>query len=225
MPHPNPARTFLAWLVLAGLVIAPGSAAGAETVRWTKLEVFPASVSLSSSVDTQSLVVQATRDDGITCDATAHAQFELVDAKVAHLDGPLLRPSADGTTTLKVRFEGQSVEVPVQVNGSGVTPPLSFRLDIMPVFMRAGCNTGSCHGAARGKDGFRLSLFGFDPQGDHFRLTREMSGRRLNLAVPADSLVLEKATGAVQHTGGKRFEPGSPMYQTLLSWIERGGIE
>ena len=63
----------------------------------------------------------------------------------------------------------------------------------MPVFMRAGCNTGSCHGAARGKDGFRLSLFGFDPEGDHYRLTREMSGRRINLAVPADSTVLEKA--------------------------------
>ncbi len=54
----------------------------------------------------------------------------------------------------------------------------------MPVFMRAGCNTGSCHGAARGKDGFRISLFGFDPEGDHFRLTREMVGRRINLAVP-----------------------------------------
>ena len=54
----------------------------------------------------------------------------------------------------------------------------------MPVFMKAGCNTGSCHGAARGKDGFRLSLFGFDPDGDHFRLTREMVGRRVNLAVP-----------------------------------------
>ena len=54
----------------------------------------------------------------------------------------------------------------------------------MPVFMRAGCNTGSCHGAARGKDGFRLSLFGFDPEGDYNRLTREMVGRRVNLAVP-----------------------------------------
>ncbi len=63
----------------------------------------------------------------------------------------------------------------------------------MPVFMRAGCNTGSCHGAARGKDGFRISLFGFDPEGDHFRLTREMIGRRINLAVPSDSTLLEKA--------------------------------
>ena len=93
----------------------------------------------------------------------------------------------------------------------------------MPVFMKAGCNTGSCHGAARGKDGFRLSLFGFDPDGDHYRLTREMTGRRINLAVPAESLLLEKATGKVPHTGGKRFEDGrASYYKTLLRWLEAG---
>ncbi|RLT12168.1 MAG: DUF1553 domain-containing protein, partial [Planctomycetota bacterium] len=80
----------------------------------------------------------------------------------------------------------------------------------------------SCHGAARGKDGFRLSLFGFDPEGDHHRLTREMPGRRLNQAVPAESTFIEKAVGAVQHTGGKRIEPGGEMYQTLIRWIEAG---
>ena len=56
-------------------------------------------------------------------------------------------------------------------------------------------NAGSCHGAARGKDGFRLSLFGFDPEGDYKRLTTEMIGRRVNLAIPQESLMLEKATG------------------------------
>ena len=91
----------------------------------------------------------------------------------------------------------------------------------MPVFMKAGCNTGSCHGAARGKDGFRLSLFGFDPDGDHFRLTREMVGRRVNLAVPDDSTLLEKSIGAVQHTGGKRMEKGDDD-TTLKTWIEAG---
>ena len=112
--------------------------------------------------------------------------------------------------------------MPVKVAQATVQPPISFRLDVMPVFMRAGCNTGSCHGAARGKDGFRLSLFGFDPEGDHFRLTREMVGRRINLAVPAESTLLEKATGAVPHTGGKRFEPTSELYQTLHGWLEAG---
>ena len=84
----------------------------------------------------------------------------------------------------------------------------------MPVFMRAGCNTGGCHGSARGKDGFRLSLFGFDPEGDYFRLTRELGYRRVNLAVPEESLVLQKALGAVPHTGGKRFEPSSEYAKT-----------
>ena len=134
----------------------------------------------------------------------------------------MLHPLADGETKLTVAFGGKTVAAPVKVTQSKVTPPISFRLDVMPVFMRAGCNTGSCHGAARGKDGFRISLFGFDPEGDHYRLTREMVGRRINLAVPSDSTMLEKSIGAVQHTGGKRFEPTSELYQTLHHWIESG---
>ena len=88
--------------------------------------------------------------------------------------------------------------------------------------MRAGCNTGSCHGAARGKDGFNLSLFGYDPEGDYYRITREQATRRLNLALPQRSLLLEKTSGAVPHTGGKRFEADSQYYQTLLAWVEAG---
>ena len=93
---------------------------------------------------------------------------------------------------------------------SASTPaPLSFRLDVMPIFARASCNMGSCHGAARGKDGFNLSLFGFDPAGDYHRLTRELPGRRIDLASPKESLLFLKAVGGVPHTGGKRFEPES----------------
>src|SRR5258708_2797245 len=85
--------------------------------------------------------------------------------------------------------------------------PLSFRLDVMPVFYRAGCNSGGCHGAASGKDGFHLGLFGYDPAGDYYRLTQQMVGRRVDLAVPEQSLVLLKATGSVPHTGGGRGRP------------------
>ena len=53
----------------------------------------------------------------------------------------------------------------------------------MPVFFRAGCNSGGCHGAASGKDGFHLSLFGYDPAGDYYRLTRQIPGRRLDFPV------------------------------------------
>ena len=111
------------------------------------------------------------------------------------------------------------------MGNAAVVPPVTFRNDVMPVFARTGCNMGSCHGAARGKDGFRLSLFGFDPAGDHFRLTREMAGRRLNLGVPDRSLLYEKSVGAVSHTGGKRFEPGSEYGETILEWIAAGATD
>ncbi|MFT5327832.1 MAG: hypothetical protein ACI8P0_005737 [Planctomycetaceae bacterium] len=100
--------------------------------------------------------------------------------------------------------------------------PPSFRRDVMPVFFRAGCNAGTCHGSSRGKDGFMLSLFGYDAKGDYFRLTEELIGRRINVAAPSESLLLKKASGQVPHTGGKRFSKDSPYYQTLLKWIEAG---
>ena len=95
----------------------------------------------------------------------------------------------------------------------------SFRRDVMPVFFRAGCNAGACHGSARGKDGFMLSLFGYDTKGDYYRLTQEFVGRRLNLAAPEQSLLLLKATGKVPHTGGELFTKESAYYRTLLAWI------
>ncbi|MFT5122253.1 MAG: hypothetical protein ACI9TH_002507 [Kiritimatiellia bacterium] len=98
----------------------------------------------------------------------------------------------------------------------------SFRSDIMPIFFRAGCNAGTCHGSASGKDGFMLSLFGYDPKGDYHRVVKEMIGRRINPAIPENSLILLKATGAVPHTGGELFDKTSTHYRTLLRWIEAG---
>lgn len=100
--------------------------------------------------------------------------------------------------------------------------PPSFRHDVMPILFRAGCNAGTCHGAARGKDGFMLSLFGYDAKGDYHRIVNEMVGRRVNQAIPEQSLLLKKATGVVPHTGGKRFAKESEHYGTLLKWIQAG---
>jgi hypothetical protein len=100
--------------------------------------------------------------------------------------------------------------------------PMSFKHDVLPVLTKAGCNTGACHGAAIGRDGFHLSLFGYDPDGDYDRITREMGARRINLAIPEDSLVLLKATGSVAHTGGKRFDKSSDFYKAVYSWLAAG---
>jgi hypothetical protein len=194
----------------------------APTASLKSIECFPPEVNLTTARDRQSIVVQAAYADGINRDVTAQVLLTPANPALIRREGATLYPVADGATTVSVSFGGKALSVPLTVARANDQPPLSFRLDVMPVFMRAGCNTGSCHGAARGKDGFRISLFGFDPEGDHYRLTREMVGRRINLAIPSDSTLLEKAIGAVQHTGGKRFEPSSELYQTIQRWIETG---
>lgn len=209
----------LAICVAAALGLASATRANDAV---TKVEVFPPNVELTTSRDFQRIIVVGTRADGVTLDMTGQAQFKPANAALARLEGSVIYPVADGETTLDVTCAGQTQSIPVVVKQATVDRPISFRLDVMPVFMRAGCNTGSCHGAARGKDGFRLSLFGFDPDGDHFRLTRELSFRRVNLAVPSESLLIEKAIGAVPHTGGKRFDDKSEYYQTLMRWLNAG---
>ena len=148
--------------------------------------------------------------------------IKLADPKLCRLEKNTLYPAADGQTTLAIEYQGFRSAATVAVKDAAADRPISFQLDVMPVFMRGGCNTGSCHGAARGKDGFRLSLFGFDPQGDYFRITREIGIAADQPRVAADSLLVEKATGAVPHTGGKRFAADSEYNQTLLRWLEAG---
>ena len=192
----------------------------AKTLR--SIEVFPAKVTLKTVADSHSLVAMATYEDDTTQDITGDAVFHLAKPGIAELIGNQLKPSADGETKVKVSYGGKELVVPVTVTEATKPRPVSFRLDVMPVFMRTGCNTGSCHGSARGQDGFMLSLFGYDPDGDHHRITRQLSTRRLNLALPSESLIVEKAVEAVPHTGGKRFDIGSPYYNTLVDWIEDG---
>jgi hypothetical protein len=207
-------------VVLAVLTLATPSSSAAAPLQ--SLAVYPPDVHLATARGRQSVVVQAAFADGITRDVTADAKLTLTNPATARLAGNVLTPAADGSCELKVEYGGQTVSVPVAVKDAAAERPISFKRDVMPVFMRAGCNQGTCHGSARGKDGFRLSLFGFDPDGDHHRLCREMPGRRVNLAVPTDSLMIEKATGKVPHTGGERIKPGDEYYQTLIRWLEAG---
>jgi hypothetical protein len=97
-----------------------------------------------------------------------------------------------------------------------------FTRHVQAVFSRLGCNGGTCHGAVKGQNGFRLSLFGADPSLDHDRLLREAGGRRLNLLDPDASLLLRKASGLAAHEGGKRMPVGSPEYALLRRWIASG---
>ena len=180
---------------LASLFLASGLVASsvvAQEPAPVSIAAYPPTAQITTIRDRQSIVVQATYADGITRDVTKAATFAFANPALVKFENHTLFPAADGKTELKVDFGGKSVVVPVEVAQATADRPISFKLDIMPVFMKANCNTGSCHGAARGKDGFRLSLFGFDPDGDHYRLSREIPGRRINLALPNESLLIEK---------------------------------
>ena len=98
----------------------------------------------------------------------------------------------------------------------------TFRNHVQPVLAKAGCSSGACHGAAAGQGGFRLSLRGYDNEGDWKSITRSALGRRIVLADPARSLLLLKPTGAVPHKGGTKFEVGSLEYKILSEWIASG---
>ncbi|MEK6236624.1 MAG: DUF1549 domain-containing protein, partial [Planctomycetales bacterium] len=103
-----------------------------------------------------------------------------------------------------------------------VTTPsgqVKFTRHAAPTFSRLGCNGGACHGAVQGKNGFRLSLFGADPQADYEQIVRGEAGRRINLLAPQRSLLLLKATARIPHGGGKRMNVGDAGYQILLRWI------
>ena len=215
-------RFDLATRLLFAVACGVGCGAVARADAPVGIEVYPPRVQLDSSRDRQRVIVQAIYADGRTENVTAAADIRATNEKLVSIKAGMVSPVADGEAKIVVKHAAHTAEIPLAVVSASSAPPLSFRLDVMPVFARAGCNMGSCHGAARGKDGFRLSLFGFDPAGDYQRITREFPGRRIDSGDPAASLLIQKAIGAVPHTGGKRIEPGSELEDTLLRWIAAG---
>jgi len=101
-------------------------------------------------------------------------------------------------------------------------PAVTFLRDVAPILNKAGCTSGPCHGAAKGKNGFKLSLRGYDPQFDYEALLYDLSGRRFNRAEPGRSLMLAKPTQLVPHGGGLRFEKDSDYYKVIYQWIAQG---
>src|SRR5439155_6454069 len=132
-----------------------------------------------------------------------------------------VRVVAKGEATITVRTSGETARVKVSVRDADADQPLHFTNDVLPLLTRHGCNSGGCHGKASGQNGFKLSLFGFDPDFDYRAIVSEGRGRRLFPASPRNSLFLTKAAGQVAHGGGKRLSVDSEAYQTLLRWLEQ----
>jgi len=106
--------------------------------------------------------------------------------------------------------------------GQPSEPRVTFLRDVAPILNKAGCTAGACHGAAKGKNGFKLSLRGYDPRFDYEALLYDLSGRRFNRADPGRSLMLAKPSQEVAHGGGRRFAKDSDYYKTIYNWIAQG---
>ncbi len=189
------------------------------------IQVFPKDIHLQTNKDKQALVVLAKYDDDTTADVTSSATYTFADATLVEKQKPnLYLPRKEGNTELSVKVAGFDVKLPVVVKEPAKDREISFRLDIMPIFLKEGCNTGSCHGTSLGQDGFNLSIFGFDPDGDHHRITQQLAGRRINFAIPEESLMVEKATETVPHTGGKNFDKDSDSFRNFVEWVKKGAL-
>jgi hypothetical protein len=184
-----------------------------------RANVEPSELTLSHPRFGHRLLVTGFDKAGQPVDLTSEAQWSSQDKTVADVDNGRIVPRGNGRTVVRAVVAGKPLEVPVRVSGFHADPPVSLRLEVEPVLTRAGCNAGACHGAQYGKGGFKLSLFGGDPDGDHIVLTRDALGRRVNTAEPAASLLLMKPSTDVSHEGGKRLPHGTRGYETLRHWI------
>lgn len=160
--------------------------------------------------------------DGSRRDVTGAVTLSTAAPAVADVRKARVVAKSDGQAVVAVRYNGQTVRVPVQVTGAGRSAPVSFQYDVIPVLARLGCSSGSCHGANSGKGGFRLSLRGYAPELDHGAITRHLGGRRISREQPERSLFLRKPTLQVKHGGGRVLETDSPEYRVLLGWLRQG---
>lgn len=193
--------------------------AGAEVAA---LEAEPSEVSLDGPFSYSQLVVIGRLKSGETIDATRLVKASQSKDLLEVSPTGLLTPKADGAGELVLSLGSASLKLPVSVKNANKTAPVDYLTDVTPVMSRLGCNQGTCHGSLQGKNGFKLSLRGYDSVFDIRSLTDDLAARRTNPVAPDNSLMLQKASGQVPHVGGTLTVPGEAHYEILRTWIGAG---
>ena len=218
-------------LLLALVHLAPASRAGAGEDQpvpeppplptITRLRLEPDRLTLLHARDGRKVLVLGETSTGGVVDLGDQARMEPgSDAVAVEADG-YLTGRRTGEVTVRVTAAGHEALLPVTV-ADMTTLPVGFVRDIEPILARAGCNQGTCHGSAKGKNGFKLSLRGYDPQFDYESLVNDLSGRRFNRVDVDGSLLLQKPLGQVPHEGHQVIVPGSRYHGLLRQWIAEG---
>jgi hypothetical protein len=200
----------------------PARPTAAAPAGLVKITVEPAKLVLSGRDVSHRLMVLGHHRDGRVRDLTSQAKLSAGDSTVVRVSGPRVVSNLDGTAKVTAAVGGVTGAATVTVQDVDTPAAWSFANEIVPVLTKAGCNTGACHGSPSGRGGFRLSLFGYDPDEDYKMVVEERGGRRVNKNQAAQSLILQKATAKVTHGGGPRFREGSAFYSRLLAWLKAG---
>lgn len=219
--------------------VSPSSALDADERQIKEISISPKSITLTGARAEQRVLVTGKFTDGTTRDLTRESYFRVMDENIAHVatvdknmrgikygveGSHLVKPVSDGETRLKIYTKLSSEKantayVPIKVIHAQDNK-INFITHIQPILSKAGCSGGSCHGAEHGKNGFKLTVFSYDPELDYLAITRGAQMRRINRAEPTRSLILMKPTMAVPHGGGERFSVDSYEYNLLRMWIE-----
>jgi hypothetical protein len=188
-----------------------------------ELKLLPADVTLTGPHASQRLILVAEEGGKVVADRSPDAKFTSSQPSVVTVDERgVVRPVADGEAIITATHGDSQATARVKVTKAKESAPFSFTNDLIPLMTKAGCNSGACHGALAGKGGLKLSLRGYDPDADHFVLTRQALGRRIDRQEPSKSLVLLKPTTAVPHGGGLRVEVDTDDYRLLSEWVASG---
>lgn len=223
-------QSMLALVVLPLLVYRPAyaevpsdEAERAKLIGQPKsIQVQPQRLSLMGPRAFRQLVITGRYADGSERDLTPFAALSDVNKLLDLHIGGYVQGRHNGKGTLVVNVGSVKCDVPVEVNSTEKPEPVSFRREVIAAFNVGGCNMGSCHGSPSGKNGFRLSLRGYDPTADYDQLTRDVLGRRTDRLLPEASLIWQKGLGRIPHEGGQRFPTSSIPAQILHAWLRDG---
>ena len=186
------------------------------------LSSFPSRIKVSRSLDYGQIILVAKLQGGAEADVTRMSKWK-VEGGVGQVSvRGLFTPSQNGSGRVIGEFSGHRVEIPVEVKGLGSSFEPDYIQDVNPVISKLGCNSGTCHGSKDGKEGFKLSLRGYDAVYDIRAFTDDMASRRANVAAPEKSLMLLKASAAVPHEGGQISKHDSRSYRIIRDWIGAG---
>jgi hypothetical protein len=213
-------KPFSIRLLLAFAAFARLSSAAAVAAE--DLVILPPTFTLTGAAARQPLIIEMRRREDFVGEASGNIEWSSSDPKIVAIKDGVATPLGNGTAKVTAKVGSQTARAEVTVAGNDRPVDVSFRNQVQSVLAKSGCNSGACHGAAAGKNGFKLSLRGYDADADWFTITRQARGRRIVPSDPGRSLLLLKPTGALPHKGGVRFEVDSPDYNTIAAWIAAG---